>query len=553
VSPLEWEWGKAQMRIDRVQVSNHSRIRDLSLQFRTHAVIVGANDVGKTSLLRLLNLLLGCTTAQLFQRLSLDDLEAPGTELVVGARLVDFDDEDRRIFHREISISEDDRSESLRVQLTAGRDPADETAVMIRRWFPEGGHSAGPSRDQLARFGWRYLPATRGATATALDGPNSALQTLLRGIDLGEQETELVGLMSTFNNRLDDVSTIDQLRGDVAKHLSRAMPRSVDKDELAVRTSIDPGVDVLGAVSMFFKRDDALVPLSEQSDGLRQLISMTLFDLAEGGANVVAIDEPELHLHPASQRTVADLFAKSTNQKILATHSPYMVQRFEPQHVIAVGPDGNCNQIADEKLNAVAKQLANWWSPRLLEALTSRFVILVEGPSDRVIVEAAAEQLGIHLDRLGAVVVDLDGAHKFPHVYKLIGKDGFNVKLLGLVDEAESAMWHGTIGGRPRDVFGSQLWVSAPDLEAEYCDALGGPNAARALIASTMCSERTILQACNAADIDHVDPAALAHYCRGDGRKVTAAVAIASHLTQSSAVAITSVAGLLAEVARLGA
>lgn len=132
------------MRIDRVQVSNHSRIPDLSLQFRTHAVIVGANDVGKTSLLRLLNLLLGCTTAQLFQRLSLDDLDDLGAELVVEARLMDFDDVDRRLFHREISISEDDQSESLRVQLTVGPDPADETAVMIRRWFPEGGHSAGP-------------------------------------------------------------------------------------------------------------------------------------------------------------------------------------------------------------------------------------------------------------------------------------------------------------------------------------------------------------------------------------------------------------------------
>ena len=55
------------MRIGQVKVTNHSRIADLCLEIRGHAVIVGANDVGKTSLLRLLQLLLRSSTGQLFQ------------------------------------------------------------------------------------------------------------------------------------------------------------------------------------------------------------------------------------------------------------------------------------------------------------------------------------------------------------------------------------------------------------------------------------------------------------------------------------------------------
>lgn len=53
------------MRLSRIEITNHSRIQDLNVKVRGHAVIVGANDVGKTSLLRMLNLLLGSTTAQL--------------------------------------------------------------------------------------------------------------------------------------------------------------------------------------------------------------------------------------------------------------------------------------------------------------------------------------------------------------------------------------------------------------------------------------------------------------------------------------------------------
>ena len=56
------------------------------------------------------------------------------------------------------------------------------------------------------------------------------------------------------------------------------MPRMVGKDDLSVRTASDPDEDVLGGVSMFFKVDDQHVPMTAQSDGLRQLVLMTLFD-----------------------------------------------------------------------------------------------------------------------------------------------------------------------------------------------------------------------------------------------------------------------------------
>jgi hypothetical protein len=47
---------------------------DLKVEVRGHAVIIGANDVRKTSLLRLLNMLLGSTTAQLYQQAGIADL-----------------------------------------------------------------------------------------------------------------------------------------------------------------------------------------------------------------------------------------------------------------------------------------------------------------------------------------------------------------------------------------------------------------------------------------------------------------------------------------------
>lgn len=531
------------MRISALAVTNHSRIPDLTLSVRQHAVIVGANDVGKSSILRLLNLTLGASTGALYQRLSKTDLGSADAPLVVDVTLADFTDAERALFTNEIHVAEDGETESLHVQLSVEQDPEDEDTVAIRRWFPQAGHERAPSSKQIDGFGWRYLPATRGVTASSLDGRDSALRNLLGTTDLGEHRATLVDLLEQFNTELGSSNNVVDLLQRVANHLSRAMPRPVASDDLAIRSTADPETDVLGNVSMFVKKDGAHVPLTEQSDGVRQLTAMTLFDLAEGAANVVAIDEPELHLHPSSQRTVAELFVSSTNQKVLATHSAYIVHRFEPSHVIAVGPDGECHQIADDKLSVVEKQRVNWWSPRLLEALTARAAIVVEGASDRVIVEAAARALGIELDRLGAVVLEIDGADKFPHVYKLIGKDGFGIPILGLVDDKEQGSWLGAFGGKPKHVLGTSLWVSTPDLEAEYAHAFTGPGLAMALVDGGYCREDAVLQSAGVSALADVSEEAAAAFCRKG--KTDAAAVVAAQLSSATAGKIASVAGLL--------
>lgn len=283
------------MQLSKIEISNHSRIQDFDLDVRRHAVIVGANDVGKSSILRMLNLLLGSSTSSLYQALALGDLSDPEQQLVVNAMWTDFTVENRRPFPSEISIAEDEESEHLWVQMVVEVDPEDEEAVTIRRWFPESGHERAPNREQLEAFGWRYLKATRGASM--MEGAHSPVRTLLAAADLGTNEDGLKTILEKFNEELAGNESVGELLDRVAGHLSRAMPHSVAKDDFAVRSVTDPSSDVLQDVTIFLNRGDDQVSLMEQSDGVRQLMSMTLFDLAEGTANVLAIDEPEIRLH----------------------------------------------------------------------------------------------------------------------------------------------------------------------------------------------------------------------------------------------------------------
>lgn len=490
----------------------------------------------------MLNLLLGTTTAGLYQALKPGDLRDQEKALIVNAWWSGFTVETRRTFPSEISIDVDQVSESLWVQMIVEPDLDDSEAVTIRRWFPESGHERAPTREHLEAFGWRYLKATRGTSM--MDGMHGPVRTLLAAADLGANKDGLKVLLDQFNDELAGDESVGELLDRVAGHLSRSMPRVVTRDDFSIRSVTDPSGDILQDVTMFLNRGGELVSLTEQSDGVRQLMSMTLFDLAEGTANVLAIDEPEIHLHPTSQRTAADLLSGVGNQKIIATHSPYILHRFEPSEVIAVDRLGYCHQVGTEKLSKVEKVRAHWWSPRLLEALTARFVVLVEGIADRVIVESVAEHLNVDLDRLGAVVVELDGADKFKNVFPLLGPDGFGPTLFGLVDEKESGSWVHAFGGKPRDVIDKKVFISKSDLEDEYTCALGGPAAAKAIMSEGFCRTEWLLASAGGETIETISPQAVATYCRKNG-KVEAATLVSEALTMETAEKIGSVTRLI--------
>jgi len=88
-------------------------------------------------------------------------------------------------------------------------------------------------------------------------------------------------------------------------------------------------------------------------------------------------------------------------------------------------------------------------------------VLLVEGASDKVAIEALARRRGRDLAAEGVEVVAIGGAQAVGRV--LAGLDGRRVA--GLCDAGEEALF--------RRGFGSNVFVCDPDLEGELIRALG--------------------------------------------------------------------------------
>ena len=110
----------------------------------------------------------------------------------------------------------------------------------------------------------------------------------------------------------------------------------------------------------------------------------------------------------------------------------------------------------------------------------SRAVVLVEGVSDQVALEALAERLGRNLGAEGISILPMGGATNIRNFLDLFGPQGLDVRLAGLCDAGEEGDFRRALD---RAGLGSNLsradmealgfYVCVADLEDELIRALG--------------------------------------------------------------------------------
>jgi hypothetical protein len=113
-------------------------------------------------------------------------------------------------------------------------------------------------------------------------------------------------------------------------------------------------------------------------------------------------------------------------------------------------------------------------------ALRARAVVLVEGLSDRLALEALAERRGVDLEAAGVGVVPMGGAQAIGRFLNRFGPRGLNLGLAGLCDAREQKDFrHGLeragLGANltPADLERLGFYVCVADLEDELIRALG--------------------------------------------------------------------------------
>ena len=189
---------------------------------------------------------------------------------------------------------------------------------------------------------------------------------------------------------------------------------------------------------------------SHSSEGLGEgLVSLlyivdALYD--SGPDDLVAIDEPELSLHPALQRRLSSLLLEyaATRQILIATHSPFLVNLDALPNGATVarahisGSGSVISQLSPETARAVFGLMRNQNNPHILGLNAQEIffvddkVILVEGQEDVVFFARALQDLRAELN--GTFFGwGVGGAENMERIAMLLWELGF-AKVVGILD-----------------------------------------------------------------------------------------------------------------------
>lgn len=523
------------MKISSIAIMNHSRLPDCKLDVRDNLILVGPNGIGKSSLIRCLDMLLGKSIQQLYYSISNSDFRDVNLPLCIEAQLTNLNSNERSFFPDEVDIED----ESLTVRLKANLDGEDLT---VSRFFPYGAANTSVGSEQRKSIGWTMISSDFSAKSLT-PGRRTLVDDYLKEIDASGDQYKLEAAINALSGAINDSTAFTGALNSLASTLNQALESGVDDSKLR----FVPGAAIEGNLlsDVRLEMEDkfgSMREVTEQSDGTKALISFAIIGLINS-SGIIAIDEPETHLHPSAQRNLIEVLQSSGRQLIIATHSGAVASEFSPDNIAVMRESMSPAQpkVGFLKGRDEQKTLARWWISNRIELLTARHIIAGEGQSDRMVVERVAELSGYHLKRDGIEILEAGSCNEMKPVMGIFGDNGFGKQISILVDEdAENET-----ANEQKNLTSVSLFVSRADLEDEYVSAIGADALWEALRKSTLFTPN-ILKNCAISD-GAVKPNddELAEFCRHKKRKISCAIVACKLLDKTSAQRVSSVVKVL--------
>ena len=269
-----------------------------------------------------------------------------------------------------------------------------------------------------------YLSALRDA-AREFSARASFWSPFLKNVAISAEMREK--LEDDLNSLNDQILEAHRPLHDVKDHLQKAQQVVAICPPDTVSLEALPGkiFDVLSKTQVNVATPDgARLPLGKHGAGTQSLSVIFLFEaflnsmLAETydrlSTPILALEEPEAHLHPCAVRALATTLEKMKGQKVITTHSGDLlteipltsIRRFcRKNGTIAV------RQIQKNTLTAKDERLLNYHLRSMRgELFFARCWLLVEGQTEFWVFTEVARILNIDLDRSGIMVIAYSNA-----------------------------------------------------------------------------------------------------------------------------------------------
>lgn len=417
------------MKLRKVHIQNFRGIKDLAIDLDDTTVLIGENNVGKTAVLDVLRLCLrdlGPRRRLVFEAFDfhLKDAKAePAKADPIQVTLTfseDFTGEwgDKVIGElarlKVLQVGDDDRRHIL-LRVTCHYN--EERRDFVQSWrflnLAEQQLAGGVSESALGvlqdQAPYYYLPALREA-AYHFDAKGPYWRPFLKDSQLQEdKKIEIEAKLKEINDLVVASHTSFEKACRRLKNVQDVVPMSPGD---IVSIAAVPGrlFDMLAKAQIHLSTSTgANVPVGRHGEGMQSLAVLMLFaaflDTRISGNPIIALEEPEAHLHPSAVRALWSIVSGISGQKLISTHSGDLISEVPATSLRRLAKNATGTsifRIMPGTLSPDDQRKFNFHI-RLArgELLFARCWLLVEGETEATLLPEIARHLGISLEHAG--------------------------------------------------------------------------------------------------------------------------------------------------------
>ena len=445
--------------ITAARVRDFRSLANIEVNLNDLTVLIGANNAGKTSFLDALCAAIGAGRKSFGVddvRLARGEPIAPKTrEVVIDLMLRPVDSDGKiasaypqgsfwtALWGTAAQAVDDDQNEFTGIRTSLKWDQIRGEHVLKRRflkeWKPFADWETAAVHDRLlgARdlepLALHYVDAKRDLDED-LRKSGSFWRRLTE--DLGLSDDEIAAMedsLADINKQIVDKSAIlKHLKHNLGglQNVVGADSGGVDIAPVARKLrDLSKGVDV-----SFSTAGAQSFPLARHGMGTRSLASLLVFrafaawrnkQATEGGDNIhsiLALEEPESHLHPQAQRSLFAHIKAITGQRVVSTHSPYFAGQAQLEDLrLFLKKDGE-TKVTGLDLRSLTRDDIRKLQETVIDTrgdiLFSRAVVLFEGQTEEQALPIWAQKYwGANIHELGFCFARVNGTDYFPFIW----------------------------------------------------------------------------------------------------------------------------------------
>lgn len=423
------------MNIYSVTIENFRGIRCAKLMLPDHAVLIGDNNTGKSSVFEAIDLALG--PDRLSRRPPVDEHDfyqgkylpienpeapegaepGPAPKIMVEVTITNLSPEQEArfganvewlntvtgTFYQEAKPGGVDAAEiksALQVTFIGEYDPDEDDFIgntYFTRSLSEEDTPTPFSKKDKQHCGFLFLRSLRtGSRALSLEH-GSLLDIILRLKEIRPQMWEgTIGTLAGFDVASDPELGISGVLESIDKSLKKYVPREWGvKPHLKVSNLTREHLRKVVTAFIATGTGDHAAPFYRQGTGtINMLVLAMLSQIAEDKQNVIfAMEEAETAIPPYAQKRIVHELRKLSAQSLFTSHSPYVLEEFSLDETVILSrsDDGQLSQSKIELPESVKhKRYRHEFRTRFCEGLLSRRVLIAEGATEATAFPVAA-------------------------------------------------------------------------------------------------------------------------------------------------------------------